>query len=1101
MQEIHQEKQQQHIVEEKEKEKNQEEELEDTASLGDTSDIEKCFDDMSDIEVAKSPQEAEKDKKKPIDEVVMDTDDEAPQSGEFMKSDPSMYLEASMKFVEGKKQEWFDSNLNRLKREAPLFWTACHLQIGTQDAELARLNQRRVTAYNNLMTSITGQLTAKDFKLIEHMYEDCWRLEWLVDKLRQPEMPHYPEVMDVEKPKSKENKENTPVFIETDDDYDTEISENENWNEDYTIPSAASTRSKSPVISLGDIWSSATSSATKKRKEPSVKPLEDSEDEEVVPVVKKRPRATSDPLEDGVGDIHSTPQFDDIADSENSSDDEAVTHNPLANDYDSLSSDDESNDSDGDSSNSGSSDDSDSSNSSDMSCDESDVSKDGNQQPQQQKKRTKISHGAPSKKTTVGVEDASTKRARKPRVAQKVDDVNEDTLAIRRREEEETQIIQALREERRSQVGREEMIIFPGKIPADDVLLHSDLGVILKPYQREGVRFMWENIVFKQKGCILAHSMGLGKSLQVVSFIHTHHTRFNNTKYLLIVPANTIYNWRNEFNKWLPKQTDGPKLDVFLPRDNAMDIRRDVDRWSKGGGVLVITYEYFVIYSAVKQEDTGKKILDCDIVVVDEGHKIKSANTKTSIAVNQIKTRKRVILTGYPLQNNLKEYYTMINFIRPLHLGTVLEFQTRFIRPIEAGAKSDAPESDFRLMRERLFNLQTLIKDFVSRLGPEMLDKELPKKIDVKGSKIQYSLLSILKGLEKGPIESLEIGTLICNHPDTLLEKKPISLKAINKKSVKELKNILIANQLPVKDCFEKRELVDRILLLNEQRFLYEKSDFSEELESANYRKGIIDNSAKMLVFFELLDQCVEMKERVVTFSSSIATLNLLEYFLQKKGWIQKTDYYRLDGTTRPKERQVLIEKFNDKETKCKLFLISTKAGSLGTNLPGGTRVIMMDLMWNPVHERQAVYRCFRIGQKQQVYVYTLVTAGTLEENIYRRLIYKQSLARRTIDQQTPKRQDNAFVGLQDITGPVVKDTLGINSHMATSDDAVLDQLSKKPATWDHIMRLTDFGTFFESDEIGHLTAEEQAAAHSRFQQFIATDHSNVLKGLTTHTK
>eukprot|EP01132_Coremiostelium_polycephalum_P005729 gene5729-7126_t len=699
--------------------------------------------------------------------------------------------------------------------------------------------------------------------------------------------------------------------------------------------------------------------------------------------------------------------------------------------------------------------------------------------------------GPPLRKSYLG------QSKRKTILIKNVEDVNIDTLRIRRKEEEESKRIHALREERKQSYGRDNYLIFAGKTQDEDILIHADLGVILKPHQLKGVQFLWDNIVIKQKGCILAHSMGLGKTIQVLSFLHTHHSYSKEkSKYLLIVPANTIYNWKNEFLKWLPKE-EATEFKIYLPRAKFGENAKEISQWDENGGCMVLTYESFVNYVELKKAGSPyeigivNKLLKTDIVVIDEGHKIKTTSTKTSLAMNLINTKKRVILTGYPLQNNLKEYYTMIDFIRPLHLGTPKEFQERFIKPIETGVSANASQSEFNLMRERLAALQALIKDFVDRLGSDVLEKELPPKIEkiilVKSTPIQYSLLKImLDEYGRHIIEATEKGSLICNHPDTLLEKKPISVKDINKKSVKELKKILLDNNLPTLDCIEKKDLVERILTLNETKFLTEDNVFSKYLESVHYKKGNLENSGKMVIFFKLLEKCVSLGDKVCTFCSSIATLNLLEYFLQKMGWKPGTDYFRLDGTTRPRDRQDLIERFNDPSLPVKLFLISTKAGSLGTNLTGGTRVIIMDLMWNPVHERQSVYRCFRIGQKKPVFVYTLITAGTPEHNLFTRLLYKLSLAKRAIDKETPKRSasnQNPVLTLNS-TFEVNQDSENIKKVLDASQDPVLKEVISNNLS--NIIDVEDFHSFFAEDEYGNLTEEEVNAAISKYQKEIA---------------
>lgn len=205
-----------------------------------------------------------------------------------------------------------------------------------------------------------------------------------------------------------------------------------------------------------------------------------------------------------------------------------------------------------------------------------------------------------------------------------------------------------------------------------------------------------------------------------------------------------------------------------------------------------------------------------------------------------------------------------------------------------------------------------------------------------------------------------------------------------------------------------------------------------------DYIPNLLENSPKLEIFFTILNETVRMGDRLLVFSQSLLTLNLMEKFLQRNKipntenlWVRNTSYFRLDGTTAALEREKLINEFNANET-VKLFLVSTRAGSLGINLVGANRVIVFDASWNPCHDTQAVCRVYRYGQTKPCYVYRFVMDNCLEKKIYDRQINKQGMADRIVDECNP----DAHLSLREVTSlcyddgvdPDVKD-FSVESH------------------------------------------------------------------------
>uniref|UniRef100_A0A672GFT4 Helicase ARIP4-like n=1 Tax=Salarias fasciatus TaxID=181472 RepID=A0A672GFT4_SALFA len=628
-----------------------------------------------------------------------------------------------------------------------------------------------------------------------------------------------------------------------------------------------------------------------------------------------------------------------------------------------------------------------------------------------------------------------------------------------------------------------------------DIYLAPQLARAVKPHQIGGIRFLYDNLIeslerYKSSsgfGCILAHSMGLGKTLQVISFIDILLINTEAHTVLAIVPVNTLQNWLSEFNLWLPPQealppdTDptlvtGRTFKVHILNDEhktTLARAKVVEDWSRDGGVLLMGYEMYRLLSMKKSFVMGKKrkskkpagpiIIDLDeedrqqelmrgiekaiarpgpdVVICDEGHRIKNYHASTSQALKNIRSRRRVVLTGYPLQNNLIEYWCMVDFVRPDFLGTRQEFSNMFERPILNGQCVDSTPQDVRLMRYRSHVLHSLLEGFVQRRGHDVLRDQLPTKeehvILVRLSPVQRALYTefMKRFREAGnsgwlglnPLKAFCVCCKIWNHPDVLYEalqkenqanEQDLDLDDLTsasnprcnapgaaiKAKVADSSNSKVNNTLPTLNASQDRA---------NQVITYE---WAKDIMS-NYRAGVLENSAKMVLLFHLIDESVKRRDKILVFSQSLSTLTVIEDFLSKRPmpqgvassdgqnqtWVRNLNYYRLDGSTSASERERLINQFNDPENSTAwVFLLSTRAGCLGVNLIGANRVVVFDASWNPCHDAQAVCRVYRYGQRKPCYIYRLVCDFTLEKKIYDRQVSKQGMSDRVVDDLNP---------------------------------------------------------------------------------------------------
>ncbi|XP_029974315.1 helicase ARIP4-like isoform X3 [Salarias fasciatus] len=626
-----------------------------------------------------------------------------------------------------------------------------------------------------------------------------------------------------------------------------------------------------------------------------------------------------------------------------------------------------------------------------------------------------------------------------------------------------------------------------------DIFLSPQLARAVKPHQIGGIRFLYDNLVESVErfssssgfGCILAHSMGLGKTLQVISFIDVlfRHTRAHTV--LAIVPVNTLQNWLAEFNTWVPPpEALPPDTDPALvtPRTFKVHILNDehkntatrakvVEDWARDGGVLLMGYEMYRLLSLKKSFVAGRKkkskktagpvVIDLDeedrqqellkgiekalarpgpdVVICDEGHRIKNCHASTSQALKNIRTRRRVVLTGYPLQNNLIEYWCMVDFVRPDFLGTRQEFSNMFERPILNGQCVDSTPQDIQLMRYRSHVLHSLLEGFVQRRGHDVLRDQLPSKeehvILVRLSPLQRALYTEFMNrfreagntgwLSLNPLKAFCVCCKIWNHPDVLFEA--LQKENLASEQDLDLDDLTSAGQTrcPTAPNQKSKNLDNPIpiggLSLNQ---LQEKANQVITYEWAkdimcDYKPGLLENSAKMVLLFHLIEESVRKGDKILVFSQSLSTLTVIEDFLAKRpvppspnapskdrmnqNWVRNLNYYRLDGSTTASERERLINQFNDpSNTSAWVFLLSTRAGCLGVNLIGANRVVVFDASWNPCHDAQAVCRVYRYGQRKPCHIYRLVCDFTLEKKIYDRQISKQGMSDRVVDDLNP---------------------------------------------------------------------------------------------------
>ncbi|KAF5891766.1 SWI/SNF-related matrix-associated actin-dependent regulator of chromatin subfamily A member 5-like, partial [Clarias magur] len=463
----------------------------------------------------------------------------------------------------------------------------------------------------------------------------------------------------------------------------------------------------------------------------------------------------------------------------------------------------------------------------------------------------------------------------------------------------------------------------------------------LRDYQIRGLNWM---ISLYENGIngILADEMGLGKTLQTIALLgYLKHYRNIPGPHMVLVPKSTLQNWMNEFRHWVPSLRAvcliGDKVaraafirDVMMPGE-----------WD----VCVTSYEM-----VIREKSVFKKF-NWRYMVIDEAHRIKNEKSKLSEIVREFKTTNRLLLTGTPLQNNLHELWSLLNFLLPDVFNSASDFDSWF--------DTNNCLGDQKLVER----LHAVLRPFLLRRIKQEVEKSLPPKKEVK----------IYLGLSKMQREWYT----------RILMKDIDILNSAGKMDKMRLLNIL----MQLRKCCNHPYLFDG----------------AEPGPPYTTDTHLVTNSGKILALDKLLPKLHEQGSRVLIFSQMTRVLDILEDYCMWRGYV----YCRLDGNTPHEDRHQAIEKFNAPNSTKFIFMLSTRAGGLGINLATADVVILYDSDWNPQVDLQAMDRAHRIGQKKPVRVFRFITENTVEERIVERAEMKLRLDSIVIQQGRLIEQQN----------------------------------------------------------------------------------------------
>ena len=486
-------------------------------------------------------------------------------------------------------------------------------------------------------------------------------------------------------------------------------------------------------------------------------------------------------------------------------------------------------------------------------------------------------------------------------------------------------------------------------------------GDALRDYQLEGMnwlRFKW----FHHQNTILADEMGLGKTAQIVATLSSLTDVIGCTgPFLVVAPMSTLQHWKYEFERWSDLNVvvyHGSVESRTLIQETEFSVVDEHGRVQKNRvqfDVLVTNYETLLLDISLFTNICWRYL------VIDEAHRIKNYRSKIYQAMEQLVFEHCTLLTGTPIQNCTEELWSLLHFLDPDEFDNVDVFLQEF--------------GDVR-NAEQVARLHELLKKFMLRRKKGGVEKSIAPKEET--------------------IIAVELTRVQKTYYKAFLQKNAgVLLKTITNGAMPSLSNLMM----------QLRKVCNHPFLIKG----VEEAVLKDRMESATPRdtqesiefNALVESSGKLVLIDKLLPKLREEGHKVLIFSQMVRVLNILEEYLNYRGYT----YERIDGSCSASDRQSAIERFGSDNGRF-VFLLCTKAGGVGINLTAADVVIIYDSDWNPQNDIQAQARCHRIGQKSTVKVYRLITRNTYENEMFERASRKLALDHAVMDGGEISTQD-----------------------------------------------------------------------------------------------
>ncbi|XP_074489112.1 chromodomain-helicase-DNA-binding protein 2 isoform X3 [Sebastes fasciatus] len=458
----------------------------------------------------------------------------------------------------------------------------------------------------------------------------------------------------------------------------------------------------------------------------------------------------------------------------------------------------------------------------------------------------------------------------------------------------------------------------------------GDENLQLRDYQLAGLNWLAHSWC-RCNSVILADEMGLGKTIQTISFLSylfQQHQLYG--PFLVVVPLSTLTSWQREFDIWAPHMNVVIYLGDVMSRKSIRDYEW-VNHQTKRirFNALLTTYEILLKDKGVLGN------INWAFLGVDEAHRLKNDDSLLYKTLMEFRSNHRLLITGTPLQNSLKELWSLLHFLMPDKFASWEDFEDEHGKGRENGYQS----------------LHKVLEPFLLRRVKKDVEKSLPAKVE---QILRVDMTAQQKQFYKW-----------------ILTRNYRALWKGTRGSSSGFLNIV----MELKKCCN-------------HSFLIKQPDDVENETQKEHLQSLVKGSGKLVLLDKLLTRLRERGNRVLIFSQMVRMLDILAEYLAKNRY----PFQRLDGSIKGEIRKQALDHFNAEGSEDFCFLLSTRAGGLGINLASADTVVIFDSDWNPQNDLQAQARAHRIGQKKQVNIYRLVTKGTVEEDIIERAKKKMVL-------------------------------------------------------------------------------------------------------------
>ncbi|XP_014917402.1 lymphoid-specific helicase [Prionailurus viverrinus] len=523
-------------------------------------------------------------------------------------------------------------------------------------------------------------------------------------------------------------------------------------------------------------------------------------------------------------------------------------------------------------------------------------------------------------------------------------------------------------------------------------------GGVMRWYQVEGMewlRMLWENGI----NGILADEMGLGKTVQCIATIALMIQRGVPGPFLVCGPLSTLPNWMAEFQRFTPD------IPTMLYHGTQQERRKLVKNIHKRKGTLQIHPVVITSFEIAMRDRNALQHCYWKYLIVDEGHRIKNMKCRLIRELKRFNADNKLLLTGTPLQNNLSELWSLLNFLLPDVFDDLKSFESWF----DITSLSETAEDIIAKEREQnvLHMLHQILTPFLLRRLKSDVALEVPPKREV----VVYAPLSKKQEIFYTAIVNRTIANMFgCSEKETV-ELSPTgrprrrSRKSINYSKIDDFPNELekLISQIQPEVDRERAVVETNIPLESEVNLKLQnimmllrkccnhpyliEYPIDPVTQEFKIDEELVTNSGKFLILDRMLPELKSRGHKVLLFSQMTRMLDILMDYCHFRNF----NFSRLDGSMSYSEREKNMHSFNT-DPEVFIFLVSTRAGGLGINLTAADTVIIYDSDWNPQSDLQAQDRCHRIGQTKPVVVYRLVTANTIDQKIVERAAAKRKL-------------------------------------------------------------------------------------------------------------